>query len=622
MTAKFYAILTNQGAARLANAAALGTRLNLTQMAVGDANGKLPTPDPVQTKLINQKRIAPLNMLSIDPKNTSQIVAEQVIPENEGGWWIREIGLYDDAGVLIAVANCPETYKPLLQEGSGRTQTIRMLLIVSSTSAITLKIDPAVVLATRQYVDDKIIEVKGYADEKMRLHEQSRNHPDGTLTAKGFLQLNSSVESTSEQLAATPKAVKIAMDNANARMAKERNLADLTNPALARQNLSLGDSATKNVGKVAGTVAAGDDPRITGAVQNTRKVNGKQLSNDVVITSEDVGALPASGGKVSGLLNVEKYISASGEIAVRDGDEMLSMKTLQPENGPHFVSKRTSSNVYRTHKLQDASGVLMHVGDYGIGNNGVSGEGLANNYSTPVGFYYVAEHLGGSPQGIGGNWSFIQAPTAYQTYRCQLAFSDRGSSSGTLFIRLFSAGKESDWARFYHDKNTITDHNGHVKIGGTSPGLSDFPVGSPIPWPQSAVPSGFLACNGQSFNKTTYPLLASAYPSGILPDLRGEFIRGLDAGRGVDTGRTVLSAQGDAIRNIVASGLWSERGTPPTGQITGAAYMDTARGAAWWGSGQSDNDNYVMALDASRVVPVANENRPRNVAFLYIVRAA
>ncbi|MDT9808193.1 phage tail protein [Citrobacter freundii] len=277
MTAKYFAILTNQGAARLANAAALGTKLNLTQMAVGDANGVLPTPDPAQTKLINQKRIAPLNLLTVDPANTSQIIAEQIIPENEGGFWIREIGLYDDDGILIAVANCPETYKPELQEGSGRTQTIRMILIVSSTSAITLKIDPSVVLATRQYVDDKVIEVKSYADGLMRAHEQSRNHPDATTTAKGFTQLNSSVTDDRETQSATPKAVKIAMDNANARLAKERNLSDLPNPALARQNLQLGDSSTKNTGTTANTVAAGDDARITGAMQKSQ--NGADIQD-------------------------------------------------------------------------------------------------------------------------------------------------------------------------------------------------------------------------------------------------------------------------------------------------------------------------------------------------------
>ncbi|STM82682.1 phage tail collar protein [Escherichia coli] len=190
MTAKYFAILTNKGAARLANAAALGTKLNLTQMAVGDANGTLPTPDPAQTKLINQKRIAPLNLLTVDPANTSQIIAEQIIPENEGGFWIREIGLYDDDGILIAVANCPETYKPQLLEGSGRTQTIRMILIVSSTSAITLKIDPAVVLATRQYVDDKIIEVKGYADDLMKKHVEAANpHKQYPLIANALKEM-------------------------------------------------------------------------------------------------------------------------------------------------------------------------------------------------------------------------------------------------------------------------------------------------------------------------------------------------------------------------------------------------------------------------------------------------
>lgn len=175
MTTKYFAILTNQGAARLANATALGTKLNITQMAVGDGGGTLPTPDPAQTKLVNQTRIAPINSLGVAANDAGQIIAEQIIPENEGGFFIREIGLYDDDGVLIAVANCPETYKPLLAEGSGRTQTIRMILVVSSTSAITLKIDPSVVLATRKYVDDAVIEVKSYADKLMKDHEAKAN---------------------------------------------------------------------------------------------------------------------------------------------------------------------------------------------------------------------------------------------------------------------------------------------------------------------------------------------------------------------------------------------------------------------------------------------------------------
>ena len=175
MTTKYFALLTNQGAAKLANAAALGTKVNIASMGVGDGGGTLPTPDAAQTKLIGEKRRAQLNSLTVDAANSSQIIAEQIIPESEGGFWIREIGLYDSDGVLIAVANCPETYKPQLAEGSGRTQTVRMILIVNSTTAVTLKIDPSVVLATRKYVDDAVIEVKAYADSVMKKHLDADN---------------------------------------------------------------------------------------------------------------------------------------------------------------------------------------------------------------------------------------------------------------------------------------------------------------------------------------------------------------------------------------------------------------------------------------------------------------
>ncbi|XJI24484.1 phage tail protein [Escherichia coli] len=170
MSTKFYTLLTDIGAAKLASAAALGVPLKITHMAVGDGGGTLPTPDAKQTALVNEKRRAALNMLYIDPQNSSQIIAEQVIPENEGGWWIREVGLFDESGALIAVGNCPESYKPQLAEGSGRTQTVRMVLITSSTDNITLKIDPAVVLATRKYVDDKVLELKVYVDDLMAKH--------------------------------------------------------------------------------------------------------------------------------------------------------------------------------------------------------------------------------------------------------------------------------------------------------------------------------------------------------------------------------------------------------------------------------------------------------------------
>jgi len=164
MSQTYFALLTAVGEAKLANAAALGTQLQISRMAVGDGNGVLPVPIRTQTALVHETYRADLNELKVDPLNASQIVAELVIPETEGGYWLREMGLYDAAGDLIAVANCPPSYKPQLAEGSGRTQIMRMVLIVSSTTAVQLKIDPSIVLATRAYADAIIVAHLAAAD--------------------------------------------------------------------------------------------------------------------------------------------------------------------------------------------------------------------------------------------------------------------------------------------------------------------------------------------------------------------------------------------------------------------------------------------------------------------------
>jgi len=163
---QFFAILTAIGKAKQANADALGVPWTFAQMGVGDANGIDPIPSEQQTRLINERRRAPLNQLKVDPANPNIIIAEQVIPENVGGWWIREVSLYDADGDMVAVANCAPSFKPLLTQGSGRTQVVRMNLIVSNTANVELKIDPSVVLATRQYVDMKILEELNKQDFK------------------------------------------------------------------------------------------------------------------------------------------------------------------------------------------------------------------------------------------------------------------------------------------------------------------------------------------------------------------------------------------------------------------------------------------------------------------------
>ncbi|MFJ5441769.1 phage tail protein [Pectobacterium sp. CHL-2024] len=305
---KYFVLLTNIGAAKLANATVLGSHLDITHMAVGDGGGTLPTPNPAQTALINEKRRAGINTLSVDPVNTNQIIAEQVIPENEGGFWIREIGLFDADGDMVAIGNCAETYKPLLQEGSGRIQTVRMILIVSSTDAVTLKIDPAVVLATRGYVDNVI-----------DAHEKNRKHPDGTLNAKGFVQLSSATTSDSEVLAATPKAVKAANDNANSRVPSDRKVngkalsADIalnagdvgaytkaetdtrvTAATTAANNAATAATNATTAANNAATAATNANTNANGRVPSGRTVNGKALSADIALNAGDVGALDAA----------------------------------------------------------------------------------------------------------------------------------------------------------------------------------------------------------------------------------------------------------------------------------------------------------------------------------------
>ncbi|EAA6743802.1 phage tail protein [Salmonella enterica subsp. enterica serovar Muenster] len=298
MTVKYKTVITKAGAIKLAAATVPnGKKVNFTAMAIGDGGGTLPVPDANQTKLVNEVWRYKLNKISQDNKHQNYVVAELLIPPETGGFWMREMGLYDDTGTMIAVGNMAESYKPKLEEGSGRAQTVRMVIMVSDIESVELTIDTSTVMATQDYVDDKLAE-----------HEQSRRHPDATLTAKGFTQLSSATDSasealaatpkavkaaydlangkytaqdattaqkgiaqlssatdsTSETLAATPKAVKIAMENASARLAKERNGADIPDKSLFVQNIGLGNVLFKGDGRfLAGTFVSDAVDRVS-----------------------------------------------------------------------------------------------------------------------------------------------------------------------------------------------------------------------------------------------------------------------------------------------------------------------------------------------------------------------
>ncbi|EBJ7916865.1 phage tail protein [Salmonella enterica] len=556
MTVKYYAILTNQGAARLANATMLGSKLNLTQMAVGDANGVLPTPDPAQTKLINQKRIAPLNLLSVDPNNQSQIIAEQIIPENEGGFWIREIGLYDDEGVLIAVANCPETYKPQLQEGSGRTQTIRMILVVTNTEAITLKIDPSVVLATRKYVDDKISE-----------HEQSRRHPDASLTVKGFTQLSSAINSESETLAATPKAVKAAYDLANGKYTAQ-------NATTTQKGIVQLSSATNSTSE---TLAA--TPKSVKAVMD--ETNKKAPLNSPALTGTPTTPTAPQGTNSTQIASTAFVMAAIAALVDSSPDALNTLNELATAlgNDPNFAT--TMTNALAGKQPKDAT--LTALAE------------LATS----------ADKL---PYFTGADRAALTALTSVGR-----AILGKTSTQGVLDYLGLGEG-------------------------------SALPVGVPVPWPSATPPTGWLKCNGAAFSSEDYPKLAQAYPANKLPDLRGEFIRGWDDGRGLDAGRALLSLQDDSFEahrheSFFYAGI--SRNETPLKNLPSSDEMLTLSSTANALSPDSidatnsliGNDDYNCLIEGNKnnkrtatglstsIVGTA-ETRPRNIAFNYIVRAA
>ncbi|ENJ8214895.1 phage tail protein [Escherichia albertii] len=490
MSTKFKTVITTAGAAKLAAATAPGGRkVNITTMAVGDGGGKLPVPDAGQTKLVNEVWRHTLNKISQGNRHSNYIIAELVIPPEVGGFWTRELGLYDDAGTLIAVANMAESYKPALAEGSGRSQTCRMVIIVSSVASVELTIDTTTVMATQDYVDDKIAE-----------HEQSRRHPDASLTAKGFTQLSSATNSTSETLAATPKAVKDAYDLANGKYTAQdastgrKGLVQLSS-AINSESETL--AATPKAVKTAYDLANG---KYTAQDATTARKGIVQLSSATNSDSETLAATPKAVKAAND--------NANGRVP---GERKVNGKPL-------------------TNDVNITSQDIFNGQSIGIGAN----QNL-DNYKTP-GLYH---------QPLNANTS------ASLKYPENLA--------GTLVV-LRNAGI----TQIYYVYNTSRSYTrSQYSTGGWTPWTpqDSFPVGAPIPWPSDSVPTGYALMQGQTFDKAAYPLLAAAYPSGVIPDMRGWTIKGKPA-----SGRAVLSQEQDGIKSHThsASASSTDLGTKTT----------------------------------------------------------
>ncbi|MFA2315142.1 phage tail protein, partial [Escherichia coli] len=320
-TRKFKTVITDTGAKKLAQAAAPdGKPVRLTHMAVGDGGGTLPTPDSKQTRLVHEVWRHTVNRVILDATHQNRIIAELVIPPETGGFWIREIGVFDEHGDLIAVGNTAESYKPTVAEGSGRAQTFRTILTVSSTATVALTVDNTMVMATVDYVDDKLKE-----------HEHSRRHPDASLTAKGFVQLSSATNSTSETLAATPKAVKAAYDLANGKYTAQ----DATT---ARKGIVQLSSATNSTSE---TLAA--TPKAVKAVMD--ETNKKAPLNSPALTGTPTTPTAPKGTNNTQIASTAYVMAAIAALVDSSPDALNTLNELAAAlgNDPNFATTMTKA---------------------------------------------------------------------------------------------------------------------------------------------------------------------------------------------------------------------------------------------------------------------------------------
>lgn len=500
MSTKFYTLLTDIGAAKLASAAALGVPLKITHMAVGDGGGTLPTPDAKQTALVNEKRRAALNMLYIDPQNSSQIIAEQVIPENEGGWWIREVGLFDESGALIAVGNCPESYKPQLAEGSGRTQTVRMVLITSSTDNIILKIDPAVVLATRKYVDDKALELKVYVDDLIAKHLAALD-PHSQYAPK-----------ESPTFTGTPKAPTPAAGN---------NTTQLATTAFVQAAL-------------------------------TALINGAPATLD---TLKEIAAAINNDPKFSTTIN-----------------NALAQKA--PLSSPALTGTPTAPTVAQS-----------------VNNTQIATTAFVKSA--------IAAMVG-------------SAPAALDTLNELAAALGNDPNFATTMLNALAGKQPLDNTLTHLSGKDVAGLLAYLGLGEGAPA-----IGVPFFWPSAAMPNSvidswsgmvFLKFNGAKFSATDYPVLAKVFPSLVLPEARGDFIRIWDDGRGADGGRELLSWQAATNFSQFAGNIGEGAGHAINFHDGIAGNQPGFSRFNFTSNSVGDGVNFVAV-------------RPRNIAFNFLVRA-
>ncbi|ELM8365372.1 phage tail protein [Escherichia coli] len=591
-TRKFKTVITDTGAKKLAQAAAPdGKPVRLTHMAVGDGGGALPTPDSKQTRLVHEVWRHTVNRVILDATHQNRIIAELVIPPETDGFWIREIGVFDEHGDLIAVGNTAESYKPAVAEGSGRAQTFRTILTVSSTATVALTVDNTMVMATVDYVDNKLKE-----------HEQSRRHPDASLTAKGFVQLSSATNSDSETLAATPKAVKVAYDLANGKYTAQ----DATT---ARKGLVQLSSATNSTSETLAATSNAVKAAYDNAEKRLQKAkNGEDISDKDTFT-KNIGACRA--------YSAELNIGGDSE-AWTTAQLIFWLESQGAFNHPYWMCK--GSWAYANNKVITDTGcgsiclagaVVEVIGTRGAMTIRITTPSTSSGEGIPNAQFTYINHGDAYAPGWRRDYNSRNKPTASEigalpsdgTAVSSVNLASKGrltaltdNMQGATGLELYEAynnGYPTTYGNIIHLKGMTAVGEGELLIGWSGisgahapafirsrrdttdanwspwaqlytsahPPEEFYPVGAPIPWPSDTVPSGYALIQGQTFDKSAYPKLAVAYPSGVIPDMRGWTIKGKPA-----SGRAVLSQEQDGIKSHThsASASSTDLGTKTT----------------------------------------------------------
>ena len=495
MASQYFAILTDYGTRAIAQALSQGQPLQLTKFAVGDGNGKAVTPTASATALVHQTHIAPVSAVSLDPRNNKQVIVELTIPENVGGFYIREMGVFDAQNKLIAYANCPESFKPTESSGSGKVQVLRMILKVESSSAVTLSIDNSVIFVTRQQMTPKTITAttqNGF-DESGHTHEIAK----ASITQKGIVQLTNDTGLESESLALTAKAgKKLAQQTAQLQLNVSQNYIQNSKKSSAVNSESEDNVATSKAAKTAydKAVEAKTTAESKVGLRGNESIQGTKSFESKIIGFRGIGVadsqtyananhlLNMGANDGDGWIEYKKSNRAIGTIRIRANGELSynNQKIYHAGAKPQFNT--------------DIEGKPNTLAGYGIGNFKVEqGQGDANGYKTD-GNYYLAS---GQNLPENGAWHIEVVSGGATNAVRQIA---RKANDNKIKTRFFNGSNWSEWK----------------ETGGDG-----VPIGAVVSFPRAVSnPVGFLKADGSTFSQQTFPdLYRTLGDSNQLPDL-------------------------------------------------------------------------------------------------------